>query len=178
MAGGYDSLDWFKDRAKRPAAVIDIGGIAEPQGDCARRRKGSKSARSRRSPEIAERQDGAGEILSAGQSPRAMSQVRRSAMPARIGGNLCRGRALLVLPLRRGLLPRRRNTRATQIRRRDRTARHCLFGASRCRRGLTIRCRHGVGRARLRTWSFTRRRVRRSFRRRNSSSGRPPTSLK
>ncbi|HKE46056.1 MAG TPA: xanthine dehydrogenase family protein subunit M [Steroidobacteraceae bacterium] len=32
LAGGYDSLDWFKDRAKRPEAVIDIGGIASLKG--------------------------------------------------------------------------------------------------------------------------------------------------
>ena len=24
MAGGQDSLDWFKDRAKRPTAVVDL----------------------------------------------------------------------------------------------------------------------------------------------------------
>ncbi|MDX2221501.1 MAG: xanthine dehydrogenase family protein subunit M [Rhodospirillaceae bacterium] len=32
MAGGQDSLDWFKDRAKRPQAVIDLAGIAELKG--------------------------------------------------------------------------------------------------------------------------------------------------
>lgn len=32
LAGGYDSLDWFKDRAKRPTAVIDLGGIDELHG--------------------------------------------------------------------------------------------------------------------------------------------------
>jgi xanthine dehydrogenase YagS FAD-binding subunit len=32
MAGGNDSLAWFKDRAKRPVAVIDITGIAELKG--------------------------------------------------------------------------------------------------------------------------------------------------
>jgi xanthine dehydrogenase YagS FAD-binding subunit len=32
MAGGQDSLDWFKDRAKRPEAVIDISGIAALKG--------------------------------------------------------------------------------------------------------------------------------------------------
>jgi xanthine dehydrogenase YagS FAD-binding subunit len=32
MAGGNDSLDWFKDRIKRPKAVMDIGGIAELKG--------------------------------------------------------------------------------------------------------------------------------------------------
>ena len=29
LAGGLDSMDWFKDRAKRPKVVVDVGGIAE-----------------------------------------------------------------------------------------------------------------------------------------------------
>ena len=32
LAGGNDSLDWFKDRIKRPKAVIDLGGIKELKG--------------------------------------------------------------------------------------------------------------------------------------------------
>lgn len=32
IAGGQDSYDWFKDRAKRPEALIDLGGIAELHG--------------------------------------------------------------------------------------------------------------------------------------------------
>lgn len=32
MAGGLDSMDWFKDRIKRPEAVIDLGGVAELAG--------------------------------------------------------------------------------------------------------------------------------------------------
>src|SRR5690606_23091383 len=32
MAGGQDSLDWFKDRAKRPAAVVDLTRIAALHG--------------------------------------------------------------------------------------------------------------------------------------------------
>jgi xanthine dehydrogenase YagS FAD-binding subunit len=32
LAGGQDSFDWFKDRAKRPEAVIDIGNIAALKG--------------------------------------------------------------------------------------------------------------------------------------------------
>lgn len=32
MAGGNDSLDWFKDRIKRPKVVIDLTGIAEMKG--------------------------------------------------------------------------------------------------------------------------------------------------
>ena len=32
LAGGNDSLDWFKDRHKRPTAVIEISGIASLKG--------------------------------------------------------------------------------------------------------------------------------------------------
>ncbi len=32
LAGGLDSMDWFKDRAKRPSAVIDLGKIDELRG--------------------------------------------------------------------------------------------------------------------------------------------------
>lgn len=32
LAGGQDSYDWFKDRAKRPKAVIDLTGIEELKG--------------------------------------------------------------------------------------------------------------------------------------------------
>src|SRR6266566_1911621 len=32
IAGGYDSLSWFKERAKKPKAVIDLSNIAEMKG--------------------------------------------------------------------------------------------------------------------------------------------------
>ena len=32
LSGGNDSLDWFKDRVKRPTAVIDLGGITSLRG--------------------------------------------------------------------------------------------------------------------------------------------------
>jgi xanthine dehydrogenase YagS FAD-binding subunit len=32
LAGGQDSMDWFKDRIKRPDVVIDLSGIGELQG--------------------------------------------------------------------------------------------------------------------------------------------------
>ncbi|NQV55046.1 MAG: FAD binding domain-containing protein, partial [Rhodospirillales bacterium] len=32
MAGGNDSLSWFKDRAKQPKTVVDISGISELKG--------------------------------------------------------------------------------------------------------------------------------------------------
>ncbi len=32
LAGGLDSFDWLKDRVKRPAVVVDIGGVDELRG--------------------------------------------------------------------------------------------------------------------------------------------------
>ena len=32
LGGGYDSLSWFKERAKRPKAVVDLSGLAELKG--------------------------------------------------------------------------------------------------------------------------------------------------
>ena len=32
LAGGNDSYDWFKDRIKRPTAVVDLSGIASLKG--------------------------------------------------------------------------------------------------------------------------------------------------
>ncbi len=32
MAGGLDSFDWWKDRIRRPAVVIDLGTVAELRG--------------------------------------------------------------------------------------------------------------------------------------------------
>jgi len=32
LAGGLDSMDWFKDRIKRPRVVIDLGGIEDLSG--------------------------------------------------------------------------------------------------------------------------------------------------
>lgn len=32
LSGGMDTFDWFKDRAKHPEVVVDLGGIAELRG--------------------------------------------------------------------------------------------------------------------------------------------------
>ena len=32
LAGGLDSMDWLKDRLKRPRVVVDLGQIAELRG--------------------------------------------------------------------------------------------------------------------------------------------------
>src|ERR1700681_4403630 len=60
MAGGYDSLSWFKERAKRPKAVIDLSGIVEMKG-------------------IRETADG---IEIGARTPRARSRALKSATPA------------------------------------------------------------------------------------------------
>ncbi len=48
MAGGYDSLSWFKDRIKRPKAVIDLIGHRGDEGHPRDGGRASRSARSRR----------------------------------------------------------------------------------------------------------------------------------
>ena len=48
MAGGNDSLDWFKDRVKRPKVVMDLGGIWSLRVFARPRTAASRSARSRR----------------------------------------------------------------------------------------------------------------------------------
>ena len=32
LAGGLDSMDWFKDRIKRPDVVVELGSVAEMNG--------------------------------------------------------------------------------------------------------------------------------------------------
>jgi xanthine dehydrogenase YagS FAD-binding subunit len=32
LAGGLDSMDWLKDRLKKPQAVVDLGAIKELKG--------------------------------------------------------------------------------------------------------------------------------------------------
>ena len=107
MAGGQDSLDWFKDRAKRPEALIDLGGIAGLKGI----RETAAGTRSRRADHAhGDRRERRWCKAKYSLLASAASACRESADPQ------CRharrqplpGRALLVLPLRRRLLSRRR----------------------------------------------------------------------
>ena len=45
LAGGLDSMDWLKDRLKRPRVVVDLGQIKELQGRARGRTAASRSAR-------------------------------------------------------------------------------------------------------------------------------------
>ena len=107
LAGGQDSYDWFKDRAKRPAARDRPHRHRRAQGH-SRDRRGTRDRRADHAHrDRAQRRLVLGEVRPAGRGrgPRRQSadpqrrHARRQSLP---------GRALLVLPLRRRLLPRRR----------------------------------------------------------------------
>lgn len=87
IAGGYDSLDWFKDRVKTPEAVIDLDGIEELRG--IRESEGgieigplTTLTEVERSPLIRERFTVLGDAARRVASP----QIRNAAT---LGGNLC-----------------------------------------------------------------------------------------
>jgi len=87
MAGGYDSLDWFKDRIKTPSAVIDLDGIEELRG--VRESEGgieigplTTLTEIERSPVVRARYGLLGDAARRVASP----QIRNAAT---LGGNLC-----------------------------------------------------------------------------------------
>jgi xanthine dehydrogenase YagS FAD-binding subunit len=87
IAGGYDSLDWFKDRVKSPEAVIDLDRIEELRG--IRETEGgieigplTTLTELERAPLIRERYAVLGDAARRVASP----QIRNAAT---LGGNLC-----------------------------------------------------------------------------------------
>ena len=87
MAGGYDSLDWFKDRVKTPEAVIDLDAIEELKGirettDGVEIGALTTLTEVERSPLIRERYGLLGDSARRVASP----QIRNAAT---LGGNLC-----------------------------------------------------------------------------------------
>ncbi len=81
LAGGYDSLDWFKDRAKRPSAVVDISGIESLKG-ISETAEGLEIGALTTLTEV-ERHPIVARSTRCSRAPRAMSRVRRSAMAER-----------------------------------------------------------------------------------------------
>ena len=82
LAGGNDSLVWFKERIKQPKAVVDLAGIdGAPRHPCDRR-AASRSARSRRLTEIERSPLISAKYRVLADAARA-SRARRSATPAR-----------------------------------------------------------------------------------------------
>ena len=107
MAGGNDSLDWFKDRVKRPKYVVDLTGIGALKGIRDAADGGIEIGALTTLTEI-ERSDVVRtryKVLAdaARQSREPANQKHRHDRRQRLPG-----RALLVLPLRRGLLSSRR----------------------------------------------------------------------
>jgi xanthine dehydrogenase YagS FAD-binding subunit len=87
IAGGYDSLDWFKDRIKTPDAVIDLDGIEELRGireteDGIEIGALTTLTEVERSPMVRERYGLLGDAARRVASP----QIRNAAT---LGGNLC-----------------------------------------------------------------------------------------
>ena len=129
LAGGNDSLDWFKDRNKRPAAVIEIAGIKALSG-IRETPEGieigalTKLAEIERSPLIRAKYS----LLATAAGRVASPQIRNSGT---LGGNLCQDTRCWyyrygVSCYRAGGNTCYADTPEGQNRE------HCLFGASRC----------------------------------------------
>ena len=87
LAGGYDSLDWFKDRVKQPTAVIDLEGVKELRG--VRSVGGGIEIGAMTTLTDVERTDSIRSrygLLAAAAAKVASPQIRHAAT---IGGNLC-----------------------------------------------------------------------------------------
>ena len=145
LAGGLDSMDWLKDRLKKPKVVVDLGTIKELKGvrEAERRPRDRRHDHAHRggAPPDGQREvqppDGSGGARGLAADPQPGHHRRQ-----RVAGH-----ALLVLPRRLDLLPRRRQhllrrhadggePRARDLRRRP------------LRRGQPVGHRAGAARAR------------------------------
>jgi xanthine dehydrogenase YagS FAD-binding subunit len=130
LAGGMDSMDWFKDRVKRPKVVVDLGQIAELRGirpmadGGVEIGAGTTLTEVVRDPLLREKFS----ILSDAAAHVATPQIRNQAT---LGGNLCQDTRCWYY---RGGWPCYRaggnicyaDTPTSMNRE------HCIFGASRC----------------------------------------------
>ena len=129
LAGGQDSLDWFKDRVKRPKAVIEITGIQELAGiretaDGLEIGALTKLVEIENSALLREKYS----LLSTAAGRVASPQIRNAGT---LGGNLCQDTRCWyyrygVSCYRAGGITCYADTPQGQNRE------HCLFGASRC----------------------------------------------
>jgi xanthine dehydrogenase YagS FAD-binding subunit len=129
LAGGNDSLDWFKDRNKRPTAVIDLSGIRELYGI----RETAQGLEIGALTKLADIEHSApvraGYALLASAAGRVASpQIRNSGT---LGGNLCQDARCWYY--RFGVSCYRAGGNACYADTPQGMNReHCLFGASRC----------------------------------------------
>jgi xanthine dehydrogenase YagS FAD-binding subunit len=129
MAGGNDSLDWFKDRNKRPAAVIEIAGIKTLSGiretpDGIEIGSLTTLAEIERSGLVQDKYS----LLARAAGRVASPQIRNSGT---LGGNLCQDARCWYY--RYGLSCYRAGGNSCYADTpQGQNREHCLFGASRC----------------------------------------------
>lgn len=129
LAGGHDSLNWFKDRGKRPSALIDLAGISELLGiretpDGLEIGAMTTLTEIERHPVIQEKFG----LLADAARRVASPQIRNSGT---IGGNVCQDTRCWYYRLGVGCYRAGGNTCYADTP--DGMNReHCLFGADRC----------------------------------------------
>ena len=129
LAGGYDSLDWFKDRNKQPRALIDLATVPELRGvretaDGVEIGAMTTLTEVERDPLVRERFD----LLTRAARSVASPQIRNAAT---LGGNLCQDARCWYY--RYGLNCYRAGGNVCHAAAPDGQNReHCLFGANRC----------------------------------------------
>ncbi|MFO7275725.1 MAG: xanthine dehydrogenase family protein subunit M [Pseudomonadota bacterium] len=129
IAGGYDSLDWFKDRVKRPKALIDLGGIESLKG-IRETPEGleigalTTLTEIERSPIVREKYG----LLADAARRVASPQIRNAAT---LGGNLCQDARCWYYRYGVNCYRAGGNTCYADTPQ-GQNREHCLFGASRC----------------------------------------------
>ena len=129
VAGGQDSYDWFKDRAKRPGALVDLSGIAALKG--IREKDGGLEIGALSTlTEIAESEVVKSKytVLARAAARVASPQIRNAAT---LGGNLCQDARCWYYRAGVDCYRAGGNTCYADTPQ-GQNREHCLFGASRC----------------------------------------------
>jgi xanthine dehydrogenase YagS FAD-binding subunit len=129
LAGGQDSYDWFKDRAKRPEALIDITGIAALKG-VRETADGLEIGALTTLTEISQNELVLGKysLLAAAAGRVASPQIRNAAT---LGGNLCQDARCWYYRAGVDCYRAGGNTCYADTPQ-GQNREHCLFGAARC----------------------------------------------
>jgi xanthine dehydrogenase YagS FAD-binding subunit len=129
IAGGQDSYDWFKDRAKRPAALIDITGITALKG-VRETETGLEVGALTTLTDIANDPviNGKYSVLARAAARVASPQIRNAAT---LGGNLCQDARCWYYRAGTDCYRAGGNTCYADTPQ-GQNREHCLFGASRC----------------------------------------------
>ena len=129
LAGGQDSYDWFKDRAKRPAGLIDLTGIAALKGI----RKSADGLEIGALTTLTEIADNADVVEGYGVLARAAARVASPQIrnAGTLGGNLCQDARCWYYRAGVDCYRAGGNTCYADTPQ-GQNREHCLFGAARC----------------------------------------------